>query len=325
MHSARFEFKFLFFLIALAIWFPFRLVAVSISPIVKPLVRLEGDLTHPKMSMDGRYIAFVDGELKNLQVFDLKAKRVFLVSKHKVGGSFFWAPDGVRLFYKEHAKARDGSLVSRIRAYDSTSHKSIKVASYPYLTGPLSFDPTDLSMRVLSKKGVHSKKVVFPGNRLAKWQVAQRSDVGRWLMSDNRVYWLSDGGFTMKPVSDSKLVLSFSISPDGKTIAWANDEDQVFTSRLGSKPHNIGYGRDPNWHPQKKLLIYSAARRVGSKSIDYDIKVVDEMGSGNFLTQTPSIEERWPVWSSEGNKVFFTRPKTTDLYAVTFNTDNKGE
>jgi len=322
MYPDRIYLKFLCASGLLVCVFSSRLSAVVVTPVAKPIVRLEGDLTHPKMSQDGRYLAFVNGESKALQVFDLKLKSVFLVSKHKIGESFFWAPDSIRLFYKEHAKDKNGNLVSRILAYDNVSHKSVKVSTYPYLTGPMSFDPTDLSLRVLSKKGVHSQKVVFPGNRLANWQVAQRSDFGQWLLSDKRVFWLTDGGFTMKPVSETDTVQSFNVSPDGQSIAWANIKDEVFISKAGSKPISLGYGRDPSWHPSKKLLIYSAARRVGQKNIGFDIKVVDEIGTGKFITQTPEVEERWPVWNATGRRVFFTRPKTTDLYAISFNIDS---
>ena len=115
---------------------------------------------------------------------------------------------------------------------------------------------------------------------------------------------------------DGKKIASFDISPDGVSIVWSTAEGKVFYSESGRKPVYIGRGSDPVWHPKKAQILYSAARMVGNKVIDHDIKLVDKRGQGKFLTITQTRNERWPRFLNEGRKIVFTVQNSTDLFSL---------
>lgn len=293
-------------------------------PITKPWIRLSGGANHIRIDPKGKYLAYTDINGKRLRVLDIKNKKIYSISKQKVGASFFWAPDGIRLFYRELLKTKEGTIKSSLNSFDARILKSIKIESYPYTTGLLTFDPRDLRMHLLHSKGVHTKRIFFPNERLARWQIAQRKDIGKLVAGQKGIVWLTQGGFSMKWLKDDQSgIESFDLSPDGTTVAWATKSENVFISQEGEKPSLIGKGRDPKWHPYKPILVYSGARRIGNKTIDYDLKVTNQNGIGRFLTYTPEASERWPIWNPTGKKIIYTKSKTTDLYQLSFKVEKK--
>jgi hypothetical protein len=285
-----------------------------------PYVRADNPLNHMRLDPKGRFVAYTGDDGLSLSVLNLKSKAIYLVSKAHIGGSFFWSPDGYRLFYRELIKTSpDSPTTSVIKAYDCALSQSVTLDQLPQPTGFLTFDPRDLRFAMLSPSGIRMKRIYFPDERLAKWQVAQRKETGKWLATQGGILWMTQGGLAMRQMEDDRSgVDSFDLSPDGQSIAWSTKSMKVYTSKIGEKPALIGYGRDPSWHPEKHLLVFSGARMVGSTPVSFDIRLADGKGSGKFLTATQYVDERWPQWQPSGSKILYTLAQTTDLFLLDF-------
>lgn len=298
-----------------------RLLAIAalLKTLTTPYIRANDPLDHMKLDPKGRFAAFLDAPSHGLSILDLHSKAVAKVTQGQVGASFFWSPDGFRLFYRELAQAKDGSPISTVKAYDTYLNRSVALDTVPGSTGYLTFDPRDLRMQLMTNNGIRTKRIYFPDERLARWQVAQRNETGKWLATQKGLLWVTQGGYAIRKLEDDNSGLeSFDISPDGNAAAWATTGGQVYVSKKGKTPSLIGFGRDPRWHPQKPLLLYAGARMVGNRAASYDLKVADLDGAARFLTATQYSDERWPQWHPDGNQILYTIGKTTDLFVLDF-------
>lgn len=296
-------------------------VQAVVKPVTTPFLRGDSALNHMRLDPKGRFLAYVDAGGLGLNVIDLKTKSIFKVSDAQVGASFFWSPDGFRLFYRELITRRDApsQVESVLKAYDCALSKSVVLEELPYATGLLTFDPRDLRMQLMSPKGIRTKRIYFPDERLARWQVSQRNEQGKWLATQAGMLWVTQGGYAMKQLDDDGSgIESFDVAPDGSAIAWATNKGRIYMMRANKNPVMVGFGRDPKWHPDKPRLLFAGARMVGNRAASYDLKVVDGNGNGKFLTATQFSDERWPHWHPDGQQIMYTVAKTTDVFIVDF-------
>ncbi len=291
-------------------------------PFENPWLRLSTDVSHLKVAPKGHFLSFTKGNGLGLYTIDLSSLEIFEVSQLQVESSSFWSPDGQRLVYREISKNRKNEILSSINVYDCILHQNFMIEHLPLRSGFLTFDPRDLSMYLVHEKGIRVKKLNFPDKRLARWQLmykARHANEGRWVATPNGIIWATSEGLTIRKMEDDRAgITSFDISPDGRFIAWATRKDNVFVSEAGKKPFKIGNGRDPSWHPEQRLLVYAAARMVGNKPVSYDLRVSDILGTGRFVTATEFSNERWPVWDPKGQRIIYTKAKTTDLFSMEF-------
>jgi hypothetical protein len=293
--------------------------AVEVTTVTTPFVRADNALNRMRVDPKGRYIAYVGDDGTGLSVLDLKSKNIYRVSNAQIGASFFWSPDGFRVMYRELASRNGVEVESELKAYDCVLARSVTLEKMPFPTGILTFDPRDLRMHLMSTKGIRTKRIYFPDERLARWQVAQRKETGKWLATQGGILWVTQGGYQMRRMEDDGSALdSFDISPDGETIAWATNKGRVYTSKAGKAPKFIGFGRDPRWHPEKPQLVYAGARMVGNTAVSYDLRVSDAHGNGKFLTATQHSDERWPQWHPKGDQIIYTIGKSTDVFLAEF-------
>jgi len=291
--------------------------AVVVSPPSKPWLRLDDAMGQSRINRQGTKIAFSPHNGRGLKIVNLKTMKIYKVTDHQVDRSFFWAPDGFRVFYRYHVRKKSGGFASQVSAYDTAIHKSVKISHFEDRTGILTFDPRDLRFVMMTKKGIHSNRLSFPDNREARWQQALRHVDGRFVVTQQAILYVTDGGLTMKKlIDDGAGIDSFDISPDGQSIVWASKKEGVFVSHKGQTPKLVDYGRDPKWHPFLSQFIFAGARRIGNRTHNYDIKISSTNGKGRFVTNTQTQNERWPVWYKDGRKIYFTRGQTTDLYEM---------
>lgn len=285
------------------------------SPKYRPLMRLDGPIHNLKISKQNRFIAYTNQMGMALKVADLKTRAIFLITKHKVGPSYFWSPDGFRLFYRILHRTKGEEIKSIVKIYDMVLHKSSKIKELPSASGLLTLDPRDLRFMVLFSKGILIRRLEFPDQRLAGWQKVARFFDNKWLASKKNILWVTDSGFTIRTSDDDGSgVASFDISPDGTAIVWATNGGAIYYSQSGNNPKRLGWGKDPNWHPKEKLIVYAAALKIGNKVLSYDLRVMDINGKGRYLTRTQGSSEMAPKWLKDGKKIAFTIGKTTDLY-----------
>jgi len=284
-----------------------------------PWIRVNLPIDQLRMDPKNKFAAFIDDTGMGLKILDLRDNAIYTVSKHQVGTSFFWSPDGYRLFYRELTRDKSNKVVSNLRAYDAFLHRSVNVETIPAATGILTFDPRDLRMYLMTESGLKTKRIYFPDERLARWQVSQRTDKGKWVVTQNGILWVTQGGYSIRKIEDDgKPIESFDISPDGTAIVWATAGNNIYINRGNSKAVFLDHGRDPKWHPTKLQILYAGARMVGRKAINFDLKISDINGSKRFLTATQSSDERWPQWNLENGVIVFTKERTTDLFTLNF-------
>ena len=187
------------------------------------------------------------------------------------------------------------------------------------VTGFPMFDQQAMRLSMMTPKGVINKTLLLPGERLANWQVAQRNDRGSWLVTDQAVLWLTDGGYTLDKVSTTKSTIqSFHVSKDGQWIAWADTNGRIYQSKNGKPAKLVAKGKDPQWHPAQPLLAFSKSRFVGHTVSGYDLAIVNQLGDSKSLTRTDLINERWPTWSPDGKSLIFAADQSTDLMRIDF-------
>lgn len=293
-----------------------------INALPHPWFRLSGEAYNLKMSDYERFLAFTDREGFNLSYLDLKTKKVFLVSNMQVGNSFFFSPDGHRIFYRELLKAANEPVVTVVKAFDTGSKVTQEISRINGSSGPLTFDPRDLRFQLIHPGGILSKVIVFPDERLAKWQLAQRTEQGKWLASVKGILWLTHSGFTMNLLEDDHSGLqSFDISPDGTHCVWSTINGGVYVSQLGNTPKFLTNGYDPKWHPSKNIIVLAGGRMTGKKIVSTDIKVVGMDGNEKWLTNDTSTDKRFPAWTDLGRGVLFSMKDTTDIYQLEISHD----
>ena len=286
----------------------------------EPVLRTEGPMVDIRLNKNRSLMAYTDQLGQSLRIMDMETQEIVEVTPHRVGPSFFWSPDGKRLFYREliHDKK---SVTSEIKAYDTFSEVNASIDTVPGSTGYLTFDPRDFTVLAMHEKGITSKRLQFPGERLARWQKRAKVELGRFVVTQKAVLWVNDMGLTLNALSDDGSgVESFDISPDGKLIAWTTRDFYVYVSEAGETPRVLGRGRDARWHSSKSLLLYSAARMVGPKAYDFDVRVSDRLGNGRYLTSTPEQAERWPQWWDD-KSIIFTVQNSTDLWKQSYEKD----
>lgn len=287
------------------------------------LIRFQNQISHLRISPKANFLGFIEtlpNQKKHLKVLDIRSKNIFSVTKHQVGPSFFWAPHGYRLFYREQIKEpTSDKVISTIKAYDSKLMKSIDIETISLPTGYITLDPMDLKIRTMSSPKLHVHKIIYPGSRLAKWQLRTRSQKGHWCVTQNGVLWmLKSTNLMSKLDDDGSKIEAFAISPDGKSIAWNTEKGLLYLSTEGQAPIRIGYGKHPQWHPNKKILVYSGARLVGKVISRYDLRVTNTKGQGRWITHSQHSNEMWPIWHPQGKLILYTINKTSDLYMMDF-------
>ena len=284
------------------------------------MLRTEGPLVGIRLNKNLTQMAFTDQHGQSLRVMDLETQDIIEVTPHRVGEAFFWSPDGHRLFYRELIRDKQ-AITSEIKAYDTALNDSAPIDTIQGSSGYLTLDPRDYTVYMMHEKGILSRRLDFPGERFASWQKRAKVETGRFVATQKSVLWLSDLGLTLNTlIDDGSGVESFDISPDGKVIAWTTKDTNLYISSQGEAPKLLGRGRDPRWHPFKSLLLYSAARTLGIKAYDYDIRISDLNGQGRFLTNTPNQIERWPQWWAD-DSVLYTLEGSTDLWQLRYRED----
>jgi len=297
------------------------LVGEASSPVASPWLRLPDAPANLSLNRQGTWLAFTRPDGSQLQLLNLETSNVYLVTPHVVGPSIFWSPDGFRLFYRKSFLSKGSDQInSAIQAYDVSSHRWITVDQFPFQTGYLTFDPKDKRMYLMTPAGIRSNRLYSPDERLARWQIALRNTQGSWNATQTSIIWLTHGGLTLNALEDDLTgIESFDISPDGRSIAWATNKHRVYISREGAKPHFVGYGRDPKWHPNRTLLVYAGARRIGNRNVSYDVRLYDlSNNTGRFLTALHDSNQRWPIWCEKGQRIYYTRERSTDLFELEF-------
>lgn len=291
----------------------------AVTPQIQLWLRLSEAIERLHIDPHGRYLAYQVVDKNKLKVLNLQNKFIFAVSTNYVGEALFWAPGGHRLFYRELqlSKGKKPKISSNIKAFDVAQGRSHLIESLPSSSGLLTLDPRDLTFQIMYDQGIKVKKIYYPSNRLARWQVGRRTQGGKWLATQRGMLQVeSDGRSYTKLADDNSGLDSFAIAPRGDAVLWSTQGGRIYLQREGEQVSFIARGRDPSWHPRGEHFVYTKAVFVGRKLVDYDLRLRDYRGQERALTRTRSARERWPVWRENGRQILFTREKTMDIFAL---------
>ena len=285
--------------------------------VLKPWLRADGSVSFMRRNRDMSMIAYIPDGSPGIRIIDTKSGNVYEATSEFTGGSFFWSPDNARLFFRELLHPGGNKITTTVKAWDSALKKTVTIDAFNGSSGMLSFDPRDQRMMLMHEKGIMTKRLVFPDERLAYWQTAHRTDKGKFVAAAGGMTYITQQGFAMNKMADDNTgIESFDISPNGDSVVWATKGGKIFISMQGEPARFLDFGRDPQWHPKQDMIIYAGARMVGNKAAQYDVKMSTSMGPGSFLTSSQDRSERWPMWSPDGTAVVYTVSGTTDIFTL---------
>ncbi|MDA9951601.1 hypothetical protein N9D31_03395, partial [Oligoflexaceae bacterium] len=151
----------------------------------RPWLRLNSAAVNIQANLQGTRLAYTHSNSRDLSIVNLSTLKIEKVTPDFVGPSFFWSPDGIRLIFRKHQRSKDLGVHSSILAYDTKLHKSVKISNFPDPTGILTFDPRDNKFLILTRTGIHSNRLEFPGIRQSRWQMATKQVDGRYVASQS--------------------------------------------------------------------------------------------------------------------------------------------
>jgi hypothetical protein len=293
--------------------------AAGVQPVKQPWLRLSGDIHYFEFNAPNTYGAYVEGSGRNLKVINIKTGAIYPVSKFDVGGAFFWTPDGYHLIYRELKATPSGQVLSEVKNFDIGTMKSSPVADLKSASGFPTFDPRDYAVYLMHDRGILTRKLDIPTQRIELWQRQESKKLGFWIATQQGMIWSTPGGLMItKMKDDGSGIQSFDISPDGLAATWATKRGHVYMSEQGGEARLVGAGQDPSWHPSQKMVVYSELKQLGGKAFGAEIKLYSPARGSKVLTDTGLVAERWPKFTRDGKKIVYTLAQTTDLFLMDF-------
>lgn len=192
---------------------------------------------------------------------------------------------------------------------------------------------TQATLRVMRPDGSDSRQIaaIPRGVNSLTWS----PDGTRLLFSNGDIYSLavdSAGSMTQLTRPGEGVNTEPSWSPDGRTIAFISDRagtPDVYLLRSNDpRPlrltDNRAWTQYLSWSPDGRLLLYTSTRDGNIAIFTLDVECILQRGPGAGCTTrltSPSIENREPVWSPDGQRIAFTSLQDGNLEIYVMNAD----
>ena len=289
----------------------------ALRPSSYPWLRISSSMYNMKISTNGEFIAFTDKAGFNLKVLETVSKNVYMVTPHMVMGSFFWSQDNCSLFYTEFSKNplknAKSQVQTNLKTYSCTKKSSDFIESYGDAKSFLSYSPKNKTLSIMGDGVVHQKKVVYEGEEPSDKEAIS------WIVTQRGVYRLSKDSQSLARISDDDSgILSYDVTSDGERIIWATKAGSIYVAGSGES-RLLTSGIDPRWNQKGSMFIYVSKR--DDLLDEYDLKISDLQGNERYLTATPGLKERFPVWYKR-NKIAYTIENSTDIFLMEFINEN---
>lgn len=290
--------------------------AKALEVITEPWLRVRDDIDSLKINTSATALLFETKAKPGLRYLNTYTRKYFSVTDDYVNGSYLWSPDGFRVFYRSLINSKE-KVTSIIKSFEIKTKKTEIIKTIDGPTGYLVYGTNTKEMQIMTPEGIQSFKIDYK-NQPKNYEANLKTN--NWIVTNKSILWYDNASNSLKTVQTTEEeISSFSLSNDLGRIAWSTAKNKVYLSEQGSPASYLGRGRDPRWHPFKPLLVYAAARMLGSQIRDYDLRIIDmKYRAQKFLTNTPATEEIAPEWHPKGDKILFTKNKTTDIYLMQF-------
>lgn len=202
----------------------------------RPIIREPRGYAHPRLSPDGRRIAFAvdDGQDSGVWLYDLKLSTLSKLSSSRDATAPAWSPDGKRVLYESNDQGGKPAFWSQAADGGTPATKLLDPAGQLPTEGDLSPD---------------ERSFVYSAFRNNSWDIfVARLDSG----GTNRPYVAS-------PANEFTPVFS----PDGRWVALVSDESGTPEVYIRSFPDpsariqvSAGGGINPRWAADGKQIFY---------------------------------------------------------------------
>lgn len=290
--------------------------AKALEVITDPWLRVRDDIESLKINTGATAIVYESKAKPGLIHLNTYTRKYMTITNDFVNGAYLWSPDGFRIFYRA-LENHDSKITSVIKSFEIKTKKTDIIKKIDGPTGFLVYGINTREMQIMTPDGIQSFAIDYK-NETKKPDPKLRTN--NWIVTNKSILWYDTQLKKLKTVHNTEQdIKSFSLSNDLNKIAWSTADSRVYLSEKGLEAVYLSRGKDPQWHPFKPLLIYASARMLGSKIRDYDLRIVDiKQKNQKYLTNTPATEEVAPEWHPKGDKILYTKNRTTDIYLMQF-------
>jgi len=256
---------------------------------------------HPIFSPDGTKLAYIEGKSDYLSVNTLIVKNLKTGKKRTLVGpissSLSWSPDGRFLVYSRHiASPPYYNYFNDIFIYDTKRHREFRITRRMRARNPdWSHDGKRIAYVVhsdgITNLFIQELEELIYLKKKEKWQT--------WYYDLNKHHLVPN----IPPEYKKNWELYYR-----KVEFWGKGIQQLTHFTNGRQIYH------PRWSPDDQYLIFDT-------SIDYgrDIaRITANGGEFQFILNAP-YDERYPVFSPEGDEIFFACDKTGIFNIYSYN------
>jgi Tol biopolymer transport system component len=219
-----------------------------------------------------------------------------------------WSLDSRQIAYRAEEMVA-GKRYFAIRVVSVDDRSTVELAGLERFLGTPRWTPDGCVIFQANREGsLRQVRVVSgidsePAQRVAHLVAIASPELEIWVCdaeSEHRAVVSSPGERCFDPIlSPAGDRVCYSVLSGGGSIAVA--------SVVGGENINLGYGSNPSWAPDGRHLAYEVTEDDGLIITASDLYIVAADGAQRIrLTDTPDVIERWPSWSTDGERIAFS-------------------
>ena len=281
---------------------------------IKQLTNGNERYSNPVWAPDGKKFIYTGEDLSGLFYSDEKGiiKKTLTTDKG-AGFEYKWAADGASVLYRGTTTDGTRQYVALVginghKVIVSDMYTRIQPPHWNYNTGKARpfYLENDKKPVLASVKNVNSLAV----SAIEKIENSNQYPV----YIDEKLY-LTDATGKLTLIHNAPAY-NIAISPDGKKIAFNENDVLMVMNFDGSAKKQLGYGHKPTWKNNYQL-IYQITTDDGYFYTSGDLFIINIDGSNKVnITNTSDKIEMNPNCASDGKKLLFIEHKSGQLFSA---------